>query len=493
MDEPAIWAADEDEDTEDADSEGGALVLDLTLYNAAKDGDPAGVEEALRDGSDLELRVGYYQETALHAACERGDLVIIRMLLDAGARVNSRDRPRATPLHIACMNDDLEIVRELIRRGADICAKDSNGDTPFDWCTSIGNPVEECLLRHFREKYFEREGRNSFLKLLQESTNRGQSGADLPIGRLEADQLVFILRFFLVQDPGSIRAQNRYGELPIHIACTRLLRLSVIQFIVEQDPSTLHISNNDGSLPIHLACRAGASLPVVKYLVGDSYPESVRARDGYGNLPVHIACVNCGASFEVFQYLVEQDATTLHISNSNGALPIHVVCQGGCSTLQVVKYLLEDNDPGFILARNSDGDLPLHVACGNRRAPLEFIQYLLEQDAATLHFPNNNGALPIHVACHVAVLPILKFLVEEIGGAATLCARDNDGALPLHTVCQFCGGFALKAVEYLVKCYPAALLARTHSGDLPITLACASGSLDLIYTLVRGDPEVVGS
>jgi len=448
MDEPA--REEEDVDTEDA-SEDGQVVLDLSLYNAVKDDDLAGIEAALRNGSNLECRCGRIQETPLYAACRRGNLVIIRMLLDAGARVNSRNRFEETPLHIACIFDHLEVVKELIRRGADIFAMDDDDDTPFDCVSENG---KECLLQHFREKFFEQEGRCSLLTLLQQrmDPNWTQTNIALPVGKLEVGQFISILRFFVVQEPGSIRAQCRDGELPIHLACRRHFPLSVIQFLVEQDPSMLLISNNDGSLPIHLACQAVVLLSVI-------------------------------------QFLVEQDPSTLHISDTAGRLPIHLACQADVS-LQVIRYLVRDNDPGFIHVRDNSGDLPLHVACANHRTPLAAIQFLVEQDSATLHFANNYGALPIHVACKY-LTPNIKYLVEENGGAATLCARDHDGALPLHTLCQF-SGFALQEVKLLIKFYPGALSTRTRSGDLPVTLACrAAAPLQVIYTLVRGDPQII--
>ena len=234
------------------------------------------------------------------------------------------------------------------------------------------------------------------------------------------------------------------------------------------------------------------SFHVIKYLTDSSfYFNSIRAQDQYGELPIHIACRNDSPSFEVIDHLVEDDSTTLHISNNDGALPIHLACRfGGDSLLQIIKFFVQDISPGFIHVRDNNGDSPLHAACGNRRISLEVIQFLMEQDSAMLHFPNNKGALPIHVACQ-SLSPNIKYLVEENGGAATLCARDNDGALPLHTLCQFCG-FALKEVEYLIKCYPGALSTRTHSGDLPVTLACrAAAPLQVIYTLVRGDPQII--
>jgi len=100
------------------------------------------------------------------------------------------------------------------------------------------------------------------------------------------------------------------------------------------------------------------------------------------------------------------------------------------------------------------------------------------QDESTLHIPNNDGMVGLLVKTYPA---------------AALSTRNNDGALPMHVLCgrRFAQP-SLKVVECLIKPYPAALLTRTTSSeDLPITLACEEASLSVIYTLVRGYPEVV--
>ena len=303
----------------------------------------------------------------------------------------------------------------------------------------------------------------------------------------------------------------------------------MIQYLVQQDSAALHISNNDGALPIHLACQSGASLQAIQYLVEENGGAgTLLCKCGFnGNLPIHFACHRDFAHFEVIQYLVQQESAMLHIPNNIGALPIHLVCQTDASLL-VLKYLVEQ-DPDSVRTRDGNGNLPIHITCRHRNYRHATIRFLVQQDSATLQISNNAGALPIHLATqyHASLLSI-KYLVEEDGGAASLCARDRNGALPLHILCGrlepqlkmvellvkahpaalstrnrngslplhvLCGcRFAqpsLKVVECLIKPYPAALSTRTSSGDLPVTLACESASLSVIYTLIRGNPEVV--
>ncbi|KAI4519021.1 ankyrin, partial [Schizophyllum commune Loenen D] len=50
-------------------------------------------------------------------------LRLARVLLDAGANIDSRTNSGSTPLHYAAQGRHLDVVRELINRGADVHAR----------------------------------------------------------------------------------------------------------------------------------------------------------------------------------------------------------------------------------------------------------------------------------------------------------------------------------------------------------------------------------
>jgi uncharacterized protein len=71
------------------------------------------------------------QERAMIPAAERGELVKVRRLLAAGARINARDQRGRTALLAATHRNRVEVARFLIQEGADVNAKDFIQDTPF--------------------------------------------------------------------------------------------------------------------------------------------------------------------------------------------------------------------------------------------------------------------------------------------------------------------------------------------------------------------------
>ncbi len=70
----------------------------------------------------------------LLAAARKGDTAEARALLEKGAPVNAKTRYGATPLSYACDRGNVEMVKLLLDRGADVKAKDTfYGATPMEW------------------------------------------------------------------------------------------------------------------------------------------------------------------------------------------------------------------------------------------------------------------------------------------------------------------------------------------------------------------------
>jgi ankyrin repeat protein len=82
----------------------------------------------------------------LHAAVAGGDAGIARLLLDAGAPVNSPQENGFTPLHGAAFNGNLELAELLLERGADLSAQTVEGKTPADLAREKGHTAVAELL-----------------------------------------------------------------------------------------------------------------------------------------------------------------------------------------------------------------------------------------------------------------------------------------------------------------------------------------------------------
>jgi ankyrin repeat protein len=106
-----------------------------------------------------------YYGTPLKHAVGRGNLKIVRMLIDYGASVGRKEetlyRNRESPIFVAARYNKLEILNELIANGADLDAKDfiKNGTTPLMIAAWNGHvSIVEALLKAGADKYIELHG-----------------------------------------------------------------------------------------------------------------------------------------------------------------------------------------------------------------------------------------------------------------------------------------------------------------------------------------------
>jgi ankyrin repeat protein len=89
------------------------------LHRACHSQNAAGVRSILRIGNDPNEKTRTEGWTPLWIAACYGNLEISKLLLDAGANVNARNRQGSTPLREASLLGATELVRLLLQHGAD--------------------------------------------------------------------------------------------------------------------------------------------------------------------------------------------------------------------------------------------------------------------------------------------------------------------------------------------------------------------------------------
>ena len=145
------------------------------FFQSVLEDDDRGVLEGIEAGAPLN-QVNTDGETPLLVAAKRGFARIVRILLDAGAHIDTRKAPlfatalywavarghtdiallliergadvrvaskfvlfKPTALHLAAFNGHDAVVRELLKAGADKQARDSKGKTAADWARRCGH------------------------------------------------------------------------------------------------------------------------------------------------------------------------------------------------------------------------------------------------------------------------------------------------------------------------------------------------------------------
>lgn len=101
------------------------------LTYAAGEGRLVVMQLLLEGGAKIES-TDATQRTALHKAAWNGRLDICRLLLSWGAKLDPLDESKDTPLHYAARRGHLLVVKLLVERGADVKVKNGNGQTASD-------------------------------------------------------------------------------------------------------------------------------------------------------------------------------------------------------------------------------------------------------------------------------------------------------------------------------------------------------------------------
>lgn len=133
----------------------------INIFDAIDKGNYKDVEEAINAGQiEKENDQG---KTPLCVAAEKGNVKVVKLLLEEGAKVNATVVKNANwkPLDYAAYNGHHKIVEKLVEAGADIFAKDKDGFTPRDNAESGGYEEISKFLEKEEQKKLQNVAPNS--------------------------------------------------------------------------------------------------------------------------------------------------------------------------------------------------------------------------------------------------------------------------------------------------------------------------------------------
>lgn len=128
------------------------LTLDVTdLLRAVDKNDPDEVERALRARVDTNATDGI-RRRALPIATDNNHLLIVQLLLTAGANPNLSDPFGDSPLFKAVFWENEEIITALLAAGADIHQPCANGNSPLQEAQKMGYQAIVELLENYHAR-----------------------------------------------------------------------------------------------------------------------------------------------------------------------------------------------------------------------------------------------------------------------------------------------------------------------------------------------------
>ncbi len=108
--------------------------------------DNEAVRKYCQAGGDVNICDPYTGMACLHFAARNNRHAAAQLLLDAGAKVNQRNKTGATALHLAAARGHADMAIMLLREGAEIDAHDRDGLTPLHLAAQHNHPEMVALL-----------------------------------------------------------------------------------------------------------------------------------------------------------------------------------------------------------------------------------------------------------------------------------------------------------------------------------------------------------
>eukprot|EP00803_Ostreobium_quekettii_P008573 evm.model.scf_15EXC.6 EVM.evm.TU.scf_15EXC.6 scf_15EXC:113569-121577(+) len=220
--------------------------LDVSLWNASRDGNVIAVEEAINEGANMEVRVGRSGYTPLIVASVRGHLVIVNVLLLAGAEKDGRSRFGETAIYTVSASGPTDVALALIEAGVDVDIAESGGWTPLNIAVKAGRaPIARALIK------------------ANADPNKGNWRGDTPLHMVSFSSVgpedpIFIARDLL--DAGSnLEARDNLGWTPLMWA-SHFGHAGILQLLLDEGANP-DVRGNEGRTVDGIICACQDDIP----------------------------------------------------------------------------------------------------------------------------------------------------------------------------------------------------------------------------------------
>lgn len=459
--------------------------------------------------------------TPLSAACQAGNIDVVRKLLEHGADVNLQAAKIATPLVTACREGHIEVVSLLIEYGADLNLQDNEsliGHTPL---------TAACEGKHF----------SVVEKLLEAGANVNEHNImyiyPLTLA-CKGDHIDMCLIDMLLSKGANVNPD--VADFTPLICASRSGNLDLVKKLISKGADVNHKDMNIPQLP--LGMRDGD--------LGVSDARSQRGIDDKQLLPITFACIGGHLnvvkelinnnseidSFDDFLYLVCRSEDIAYLQEldtdlnliSNNELPLFVACEKGhmkiilellkaeeridlqdtsdklltiackygyidvvTKVLKAKNYSLSRNENAQVLKRsfNMCKNVFADILTEASTTGLFRIVQMVTDLGADVNWSYNDIMDPIPTplvaACEGRYMRIVNYLLQR-GADVNMQGGDNT---PLSAACK--GGFS-EIVEILVE--NGANINLPDSTDTPMTAACKEGRTDVVKYLIEKNANV---
>ncbi|KAK8741700.1 hypothetical protein OTU49_002350 [Cherax quadricarinatus] len=430
-----------------------------SLHAAAAEGDVETLKKLLGE-EDLDVDTpDHCDQTALHLAAGRGNLLAVTLLIQHGCHVNHADIDMRTPLHCAVESGAVEVVEALLAAGADTNATEKKrGRTPLHLAT-LANALDilKLLLQPITDDPL--EGRQALR--MTDKDGRTMLHLSAHVGLKEATEI-------LVSAGADVNVTDQSGNTPIHAAILARQRgekvcSTLVELLLGAGGDLNSNQEGEAGPLIHTAASVGC-LHCLSVLL--RLGANIEAKDSKGRTPLHAAIES--EQLEAVNYLLSEGADLEAADTFRQHRAIHHAVQ--VDSAELVQRLIEagvdkvrDRDGltlfQFALLKRkykaldalvklqvtevNDGQNTIHYcACVGSQPAMEI---LLDNDF-NINESDSEGRTALHHAIYSGHEPLVLFLINS---GCSIRKADKTGATPLHYAVRWGGSDAV--LRKLVK------------------------------------------
>lgn len=414
----------------------------VPLHYAAEGGHLRMIKLLIEQGAKIDSR-GDSGVMPLHVAALRGHTHVMKYLL-CEEGINVRCNRGRTALHFAAERGQSDAVKYLVDIGGDINIRDNDGRTVLHFAAEWG---QTDIVRYLVDIGGDiRSSDNDGHTILHLASGAGHLNVVKRHIKLSEGYVVdkndqTVLHFavernclncikYLVEIDVDVSAKDNEGHTAIHFAA-EWGYLNIIKYL-QQIGVDVNAKNIDGRTATHLAAMRG-KLEVVKYLIG--VDGNFNIRDNYGETPLHFASTK--GHLDIVQYLLEL-GVDLNVGDSNGRRALHLAVRQG--KFNVIKYLLETGVD--VNVKDDDERSLLQYAVEGGR--LNVVKYIVDI-GGDVNYTDKYGCTALHLAANTGRMEIVKFFVEC---DVDLSLRENNGRTALRCALD---GAHFHVANYLMK------------------------------------------
>ncbi len=385
------------------------------LYTAIAKGDVAMVRLLVEAGADVNAAEGFGGNTPLHEAVEQGDAEIVKILVEAGADVEAKGYFDSTPLSLAAEEGAAEIMQILLGSGPDADTPAGGEDKEAESMPSIGSEALYTAIE---------KGDVAMVRLLVEAgadVNAAEGfGGNTPLHEAVEQGDAEIVKI-LVEAGADVEAKGYFDRTPLSLAAEEGAA-EIMQILLGSGPDADTPAGGEdkeaesmpsiGSEALYTAIEKG-DVAMVRLLVEAG--ADVNAATGFGgNTPLHEAVEQ--GDVEIVKILVEAGAD-VEAKGYFDSTPLSLAAEEGAS--EIMQILLGSGPDADTPAGGEDKEAESMPSIGSEalytaieKGDVAMVRLLVEAGADVNAATGFGGDTPLHEAVEQGDVEIVKILVE---------------------------------------------------------------------------------